>query len=107
MLLLLALAAASPDLTQSIADPARRRAAEACEAGLSRKGGGEISTLDVSGFRHAGHERIVEGIVRIFQKPAARPGEMTATHVIVVRYSYQCRLRGTRTPRIRLKRLDD
>ena len=107
MLLLLSLAASSPDLTQSIADPAQRRAAEACEAGLSRKGGGEISTLDVSGFRHAGRETILEGTMRVFQKPAARPGEMTATHVIVVRYSYRCRLRGRQAPRIRLKRLDD
>ena len=107
MLLLLPLAASTSDLTQSIADPAQKRAAESCAAGLARKAGGEISTLDVSGYRRAGRETVLKGVIRVFRKPAARPGEMTATHVIVVRYTYECRLRARTAPRIRLSRLDD
>jgi hypothetical protein len=106
-MLLLPLAAATPDLAQSIADPAQRRVAEACEAGLSRKAGGEISTLDVTRFRRAGRETILAGTIRVFHKPPTRPGEMTATHVVVLRYSYQCRLRGKQAPRIKVNRLDD
>ena len=97
----------SAEVVQSIADSAQRQAAARCEASLSRKAGGEISTIDVTRFRRAGRLTTLNGTIRVFQKPAARPGEMTATHVIVMRYSYRCRLESHRTPRIKLNPLYD
>lgn len=107
MILLLPFAPSTPDPVQSIADPAQRRAASSCETILSRKAGGEISSLDVDDFHRSGRTTILKGTMRVFQKPASRPGEMTATHVIVVRYSYECRLNGARRPRIHITRLRD
>jgi hypothetical protein len=107
MILLLWLSASSPDPAQSIADPAQRRAAQSCEAGLSRKAGGEISSLDVGRMHRVGRETILGGTIRVFQKPATRPGEMTATHIVVMRYSYQCRLNGRGGRRIKLHPLED
>ena len=107
MILLLSLAAATPDPTQSIADPERRRVAASCETFLSRKAGGEISSLDVDTLHRSGRTTILKGAMRVLQKPPSRPGEMTATHVIVMRYSYECRQTGGGTPRIRLHPLRD
>lgn len=95
------------NVLQSIADSAQRRGAARCEASLSRKAGGEISTIDVARFRRAGRLTTLSGTIRVLQKPAARPGEMTATHVVVMRYSYECRLNGDSAPRIKLNPLDD
>src|SRR3954452_22361909 len=106
MMLLLWLAAAAADPAQSIADPGQRRAAEACAAGLSHKARGEISSFDSEHIRHSGRMTILDGTMRVLQKPAARPGEMTATHVIVARYSFTCQISGRSMPRIRLHRLD-
>jgi hypothetical protein len=94
------------DLSQTIADPAQRRAAGRCEARLARAAGGEISTLDVTSFHQSGRRTTLKGTLRVLQKPKTRPGEMTPTHVIVMPYSYQCRLEGGRRPRIKLAPLD-
>ena len=107
MILILWLVAATPDPAQSIADAAERHAAQSCETSLSRKAGGEISSLDVSGFHRSGRTTTLTGTIRVLQKPPSRPGEMTATHVIVMRYSYQCRSDGRRAPRIKLHALED
>jgi hypothetical protein len=107
MIFLLWLSAFNPDPTQSIADPAQRRAAQICEASLSRKAGGEISSFDVAQYRRAGRETMLDGTTRVLRKPVTRPGEMTPTHVIVVRYSYRCRLSGRDAPRIMLHPLSD
>ena len=107
MILLLSLAASTPDPVQSIADPAQRHAASSCETSLSRKAGGEISSLEVDKMHRSGRTTTLQGTMRVLQKPPSRPGELTATHVIVVRYSYECRLRGGSTPRIKLHPLDD
>jgi hypothetical protein len=107
MIFLLWLSASNPDPAQSIADPVQRRAVQHCEVGLSRKAGGEISSLDVGQMHRAGRETILNGTIRVFQKPATRPGEMTATHIVVMRYSYQCWLNGRGAPRIKLHPLDD
>jgi hypothetical protein len=107
MILLLWLAVSAPDPAQSIADPAQRRAAQACEASLSRKAGGEVSSFDTDQMHRTGRDTILKGTTRVLQKPAARPGELTATHVIVMRYSYECRIRGSGAPRIKLKPLAD
>jgi hypothetical protein len=102
--------AASPPAAEvfvSITDPAQRRTAVQCAPGLARKAGGEISTLDVSGFHRSGRLTTLDGTMRVLQKPVTRPGEMTPTHVIVMRYSYECRLNGRRAPRIKLNPLRD
>ena len=95
------------DAAQTIADPAQRRAAAQCAPSLARKAGGELSTIDVAGYHHTGRRTTLKGTIRILQKPAARPGEMTPTHVVVMNYSYQCRLDGRKMPRIKLNRLND
>ena len=100
MILLLALAVLAADPVQSIADPAQRQAALSCETILSHKAGGEISSIDVNAFHRSARATTLKGTMRVFQKPATRPGEMTAAHVIVLRYSYECRLNGRGTPRI-------
>lgn len=107
MILLLSLAVSTPDPVQSIADPEQRRVASSCETFLSRKAGGEISSLDVDTLHRSGRTTTLKGRMRVFQKPPSRPGEMTATHVIVMRYSYECRRTGGGTPRIRLHHLND
>jgi hypothetical protein len=107
MIILLWLAAVAPDPTQSIADSAARRTAQSCETSLSHKAGGEISSIDVTGFHRSGRTTILQGTMRVLQKPPTRPGEMTATHVIVARYSYECRSDGRRAQRIKLHAIDD
>ena len=104
-MLLLWLAVPAPDLTLSITDPAQRRAAQACAPRLSRKAGGEISALDVTEFRHFHRQTVLKGTMRVLQKPVARPGEMTPTHVIAAHYSWECRLGGGRIPRIKVNPL--
>src|SRR3954453_9263350 len=95
------------DMAQTIADPAERRAAAQCAPTLKHKAGGEISTIDVAGFHRTGPSATLNGTIRILQKPPTRPGEMTPTHVVVMLYSYQCRLNGHGVPRIKLKPLGD
>jgi len=107
---MIAVPLASPptaDVVQSIADPVERRGAARCETSLVRKAGGELSTIDVTAFRRAGHLTVLRGTIRVLQKPATRPGEMTPTHVIVLRYSYECRLDRRLPPRIKLNSLGD
>jgi hypothetical protein len=93
-------AGAAADLSQSIANPAHRRAAQQCEASLARKGGGEVSNLVVVEFHQIGGKIVLKGTMNVLQRPASRPGEMTPTHIIAMRYSYQCRLRGGAAPRV-------
>jgi hypothetical protein len=106
MLLLLSLVAAAPDPAQSIADPAERRVVQSCETSLSRKAGGEISSIDVDAVRRSGRTMTVKGTLRVLQKPPTRPGEMTPTHVIAAHYSFECRSTGRAAPRIKLHALD-
>jgi hypothetical protein len=107
MIALLWLGPLAADLSQTITDPAQRRAASRCEARLARAGGGEISAIDVTAFHRNGRSTTLKGTLRVLQKPKTRPGEMTPTHVIVMPYSYECRLDGDRTPRIKLAPLDN
>ena len=107
MVFLLWFTVAPADLAESIADPLQRRAVQSCETSLSRKAGGEISSFDVDAVHRSGRTMTVKGTLRVFQKPPSRPGEMTATHVIVLRYSYECRTRGRGAPRIKLHAIED
>src|SRR5947209_7553210 len=102
MIALLWLPASGPDLSQTIADPAQRRVAQSCEASLSRKAGGEISTMDVTQLRRFGRETRLKGTMRVLQRPAVRPGEMTPTHIVNLHYSYECRLSGRRAVRVKV-----
>src|SRR4051812_46899351 len=107
MVLLLWLVAATTDPAQSIVDPAQRRAVQSCETSLSRKAGGEISSVNVEGVHRSGRTTTVKGTLRVLQKPPSRPGEMTPTHVIAAHYSFECRSTGRSALRIKLHTLDD
>ncbi|MEA3002868.1 MAG: hypothetical protein QOH81_1656 [Sphingomonadales bacterium] len=95
-------AGVAADPSQSIANPAHRRAAQQCQASLARKGGGEVSNLTVVEFHQIGGKTLLKGTMNVLQRPASRPGEMTPTHIIAMRYSYECRLRGRAAPRVNI-----
>jgi hypothetical protein len=106
MIALLWLPASGLDLTQMIADPAQRRAAQMCESRLSERAGGEIATLAVTKFRQTGRQRILNGTMRVLKRPATRPGEMTPAHIINLGYSYECRLNGRKQAWVKVEPLE-
>ncbi|MDB5691039.1 MAG: hypothetical protein JWO81_102 [Alphaproteobacteria bacterium] len=107
MIALLPIAAVTADLSQTITDPAHRRAAQQCQASLAREAGGEVSNLTVTEFHRIGRTILVKGTMSVLRRPAARPGEMTPDHIINLGYAYQCRLNGRAAPRIRISPLAD
>jgi hypothetical protein len=106
MIALLWAAGAAADVSQ-IADPAHRQAAQQCQAGLARKGGGEVSDLAVTGYHRIGRRITVKGTMSVLKRPVARPGEMAPDHVLNLRYAWQCRLNGRAAPRIGISPLAD
>jgi hypothetical protein len=82
------------DESQIASDSAQSPGAKRCEAAISSKVKGEVSDLSVAKTRRMGRTTILNGSVTVLQRPPTRPGEMTPTHVIQLRYYYQCRWAG-------------
>jgi hypothetical protein len=82
------------DPLQAIANPVHRVAAQQCQTGLARKVKGEISIVTVVEFHAAGGQTTLKGAISVLQRPPVKPGEMTPTHVLNLRYAYECRLRS-------------
>jgi hypothetical protein len=93
------------DSPQAITDPGQGQAVERCRPALARKVKGEISGLEVTGFRRIRQQIVLKGTMNILQRPESRPGEMTPMHLINIPYYYECRLNGRRAPWIRVSRL--
>jgi hypothetical protein len=63
--------------------------------------------MDVTELRRIGHETMLKGTMRVLQRPAVRPGEMTPAHVVNLHYSYECKLRGRKVTRVKVEPLSD
>jgi hypothetical protein len=105
MILLLWSAGFVAALSPAVADPAQRQAAQQCEAAVSRSVKGEISAATIGEFRRFRRETILKGTLSVLQRPPTRPGEMTPTHVISMRYSYECRISSRTAAKVRVNRL--
>ncbi|HEY0412096.1 MAG TPA: hypothetical protein VGD66_03010 [Allosphingosinicella sp.] len=90
----------------AIANPAQRHAMEQCQSALARKVDGEVSNVTIVTYRRIGKEILLKGRMNLLQRPASRPGEMTATHVRNILYSYECRVRGHAPPRVKVASLE-
>lgn len=95
------------DPSQTIANPVHRLAAQQCLAGLARKVKGEVADITVVDFHTAARQTTLKGEISVLQRPAVRAGEMTPTHVLNVRYAYECRLRGRVVLRTKVSPLRD
>jgi hypothetical protein len=82
------------DESQIANDSVQSRGAKQCEAAISSKVRGEVSDLSIAKTRRIGRTMVLNGAVTVLQRPPTRPGEMTPTHVIQLRYYYQCRWPG-------------
>jgi hypothetical protein len=91
---LLWMALLSLDESQMASDSAQTPAAKHFRAAISSKVKGELSDLSITRTRRIGRTAILNGAVTALQRPPKRPGEMTPTHVIQLRYYYQCRWPG-------------
>src|SRR4051794_47626 len=88
--------------SQMSSDSAQTPAEKRCRAAVSSKVKGELSDLSITKSRRIGRATILNGAVTALQRPPTRPGEMTPTHVIQLRYYYQCRWPGRGKARITL-----
>lgn len=85
---LLAVPAPSPDMATIDATSDRCRVRLAAKLGT-------LGTFAPGHNSHRGRTTIVSGVVdRLDQPPAAAPGMMAPTHVLVTRYSFRCEVRS-------------
>jgi hypothetical protein len=94
-------------LSPAPADSAQREAAQRCEAAVSRSVKGEISASTIAEMRHFRRQTILKGTLNVLERPDTRPGEMTPTHVINMRYSYECRISSRTAANVRVTRLSN
>src|SRR3954453_7626642 len=90
------------DGSQIANDSGQSPAATQCRAAISSKVRGEVSDLSIVKSRRIGRTTILKGTVTVLQRPPTRPGEMTPTHVIQLRYYYVCRWPGRGKAHIKL-----
>ena len=87
------------------ADSAQLQAAQRCDAAVSRSVKGEISASTVGEMRRFRGQTILKGTLSVLERPETRPGMMTPTHVISMRYSYECRISSRTAAKVRVTRL--
>jgi hypothetical protein len=103
MLAFLAVAAATMDASQTGSSAAQERAPQQCHSAIVAKVNGEVTVAGLSAPRRIGRMVLLTGIVSLQKRPRPRSGEMTPTHIIVSRYSFECRLFDHRKAKILLR----
>ncbi|MEA3035302.1 MAG: hypothetical protein QOH04_1064 [Sphingomonadales bacterium] len=99
---LLLIATLALNESQIANDSTQGRGMKQCRAGIASKVRGELSDLSIAKTRRIGRITILNGGVTVLQRPPSRPGEMTPTHVIQLRYYYECRWSGRGKANIKL-----
>jgi hypothetical protein len=73
-----------------------------CRTRLEQKLNSEITEFNVAKTRRIGRTIVLSGTLASGTRASQRPGEMSPHHVILSRFSFECRSTGRKVPNVKL-----